>query len=58
MQKEETIPKLLENRGGTVYTIGKRTSVAAGEVIHVKYSSDISLRSQAGEKIRKERLRL
>jgi hypothetical protein len=58
MQKEETIPKLLENRGGTVYTIDKRTSVTAGEVIHVKYPSDISLRSKAGEKIRKERLRL
>ena len=45
MQKEETIPKLLENRGGTVYTIDKRTSVTAGEFIHEKYPSDISLRS-------------
>ena len=44
--------------GGTVYTIGKRTSVAVGEVIRAKYSSNISLHSQAGEKIRKERLRL
>jgi len=32
MQKEETIPKLLENRGGTVYTIVKRTSVTAGSL--------------------------
>jgi len=35
MQKEETIPKLLENRGGTVYTIGKRSGATAGEVIPV-----------------------
>lgn len=49
MQKEETIPKLLENRGGTVYTIDKRTSVTAGEFINTFVS---------WEEIRKERLRL
>lgn len=38
----ETIPKLLENREGTVYTIVKRTSVRTDELVNENYPWDIS----------------